>query len=147
MILTINRVSMWTVGSKSCGWIQERLLLQSLAWLLGFGANHGLLFIVYIGGIILRPGVDFSIVIVERFADRQSFSHEFEAKKFNVGKWRNWIERSLWNFRWAQHSRNGPLTNTIYCALSQSCTTQKSDFRKNIFDKNESTLRTKFYKS
>ena len=28
------------------GWIQVSLLPQSLAWLLGFGANHTLLFIV-----------------------------------------------------------------------------------------------------
>ena len=36
----------------------------------------------------VTPGVDFSIVLVERIADRQIFSHEIEAKKFDVGEWK-----------------------------------------------------------
>ena len=37
------------------GWIQVSLLTQSLAWLLGFGANHSLCLFFNIGAIILRP--------------------------------------------------------------------------------------------
>ena len=39
------------------GWIRILLLPQSLVWLLGFGANHSLLFIVHIGAIILKPDI------------------------------------------------------------------------------------------
>ena len=41
------------------------------------------------------PRVDFSTVRVERFDVRRSFSHQFEAKKFDVGERRNWIELSM----------------------------------------------------
>ena len=54
-------------------------------------------------------GVDFLIVKVERFAVRRSFSHEFEAKKFDVGEGRNWIEWSLWSSLSGKGTRNRPL--------------------------------------
>ena len=50
----------------------------------------------------LRPGVDFSLDKVERFAVRQSFSHEFKAKKLDFGERRKWIDSYLYDFRSAK---------------------------------------------
>ena len=57
----------------------------------------------------MRPGVDFSIVKVERFAVRPPFSQLFVAQKLGVGERRNWIDRSLWRSLSEKRTRNRPL--------------------------------------
>ena len=41
------------------------------------------------------PEVNFSTVIVERFAVRQTFLYKIEAKKFDISKWQHLKELSL----------------------------------------------------
>ena len=50
---------------------------------------------VYVMLFEWSPGVDFLIVKKSRFAIRQTFLHEFMAKKLGIGEQRNGIELSL----------------------------------------------------
>ena len=55
------------------------------------------------------PGVNFSIVKVERFAVRPPFSQLFVAQNLGVGERRNWIDRFLWRSLSKKRTRNRPL--------------------------------------
>ena len=72
--------------------------------------------------------VDLSIVKLNCVGVRQTLSHQFEAKKLDIGEWQKWIELSLWNSLNEKHLRNWPLV--YLCDIIYKCAlVVKSHFR------------------